>query len=274
MLIERFFDWSHARDWGWFWPYQSYIQKRIGGSPLACIAVAIIPILAAVWILDYFLAEWLYGFLALIFNTFLLIYCFGPQNLWADTFSSITTLNEGDAQFSAEKLNLAFNAASEFDPQAQHHLLLNAIFIAAERRVFAVIFWFSLLGPVGAILYRIVALPLEPSLKRRTDGKLEAIEKQMEMIEAILNWLPARLFTFLFALGGHFIQVFSRWRRLVWQGIYGNDELVKECGWAALGKTHQDILPLDGTVERSAIHLLDRVFVMALIIMGTVAWFV
>jgi len=271
MLIERFFDWSHVRDWGWFMPYLRYMHRYFPKSPFGAIAAAVLPVTIAVILADYLLAGWLYGFLSLLLNIFILIYCFGPQSLWADSFSSINTLKEGDIQFGAEKLNLAFNAISANDIQAQHHSLLNSIFIAADRRVFAVVFWFVLLGPAGAILYRMIALPFDVHKKNVPEEQL-VMARSLEQIEAIMNWLPARIFSLLLALGGHFKQVFAQWKRLAWQGIHGNDEIITECGRSALGKTAQDLLPPDGSVERRAVGLIDRVFAITLIILFALSW--
>ncbi len=129
----------------------------------------------------------------------------------------------------------------------------------ANRRVFGIIFWYVVLGPVGAVFYRATTLSAESvstsSLPART-------------VEAILNWLPVRIFTFLFALGGHFSQVLATWRRKAWQGLESNDAMLIDCGVAALGDEEVNQTLAKGVAERHALSLLDRVFVIVLVVVA------
>jgi hypothetical protein len=53
-------------------------------------------------------------------------------------------------------------------------------------------------------------------------------------------------------------------------GLTGNDKLVSECGIAALDVREGNRLPEDGSAEKAALDLLDRVFVMALVVLAIV----
>ena len=49
LLIERFFDWSHLRQWYWYSTYQRVIMKKIPGkTPYVTLAITIIPLLIVV----------------------------------------------------------------------------------------------------------------------------------------------------------------------------------------------------------------------------------
>ncbi len=89
-----------------------------------------------------------------------------------------------------------------------------------------------------------------------------------EKTQALLDWLPVRVFTFIFALGGHFTQIFACWRKNAKRGVGANDALLEECGIAALDVTENGNMPEDGTAEDEAIALLDRVFVMAVVLLA------
>jgi AmpE protein len=257
LLIERFFDWSHLRHWGWFRKYTRNLLSRVSSvTSYAALALVIIPLLIAVVLAQFLVQGWLYGLLSVFLQVFILLYCLGPQNLWADAFGTITSLSQGDTGFVADKLKASFGVTESGDAVKLHHLLMDGIFIQANCRVFAVVFWYAVLGPVGAVLYRLVALA--------TDD--EALTQSARTVEEVLNWLPTRLMTLFFALGGNFSHVVACWRKKTNLSLSGSNQFLVDCGAAALGREEQDNFPVDGSVERSAVSLLDRVFIIGLVL--------
>jgi len=145
-----------------------------------------------------------------------------------------------------------------------HGQLLNNIFIAANRRIFGVVFWFIVLGPCGAVLYR--AITLSSASFPKQDAAPELLQ-DARSIESVLDWIPVRILTCVFALGGHFVKVFSCWRKQPVFGLEMNEMLLAECGAAALGN---DEFVQDGSMERSAIGLLDRSFIIILVAVAVI----
>lgn len=242
LLIERFFDWSHLRQWHWYSNLQQAVTQRLSGkNPYLAVSLTILPLVVIVLIVDYLLSHVLYGVLSVVFQLCVLLYCFGPRNLWADAFASATAFSQSDTQAAKEQLHSLFGVTN-----TGH----SAFFIEANRRVFAIVFWFAILGPMGAVLYRSLAM------SARSTSELSSVACYLE---AILDWLPARLFTFSLALAGHFAKVFTCWRKKAGLGFNENDALLVECGAAALGQEDVEAL------ERSAVSLLDRAFVIMLI---------
>lgn len=271
LLIERFFDWSHLRHWAWYFGYQHKVTQTLANkSPYIMLAVTILPLLFLLALIDYALQGWMYGFIKLVFDIVIFIYCLGPKNLWADAFACTTALGQSGPHQAEEKINDAFGKienGQSHSPALHKHLLYN-LFIEANRRVFAVVFWFVILGPVGALLYRSVALSASDATKGEGDA---AYSDAANKVEAILNWLPIRIFTFLFALGGHFVSVLACWRKNALHGLESNEILLTECGVAALGNDEQQIVPQDGSNERMAISLLDRTFVITLVVVAIIS---
>lgn len=268
LLIERFFDWSHLRHWNWFALLQCRIMERIPNvSPYAVLACTIIPLLLAVEIVQLLLNDTLYGFPQLIFQVVVLLYCFGPKNLWADAYACINAMLQGDAKFASEKLKASFGITETSYSQSLRRHLLNDIFIEANRRIFAIVFWFVVLGPIGAVLYRAVTLSFPDVSKQHASVELA---QSARSVESVLDWVPVRIFTFIFALGGHFVQVLTCWRKKALLGLSGNEVLLTECGVAALGFDDSSKLSDKGATERSAVSLLDRVFVIALVLVAIV----
>jgi cobalamin biosynthesis protein CobD/CbiB len=79
---------------------------------------------------------------------------------------------------------------------------------ASYRHVFAVLFWFAVLGPLGALLYRLAHLLAEHW--RHDDG--DEFGKFSQQWLRILDWLPARLTAIIFAAMGNFMDAVYGWR--------------------------------------------------------------
>ncbi len=268
LLIERFFDWSHLRNWQWFANYQKAISKRLPGkSPYLVLAATIIPLLLLTLIVQLALQHVLFGLIEFLFQLFLFLYCLGPQNLWADTFACINALVQGDMTLAGEKLQASFGVTDHSNKESMHGQLLNNIFIAANRRIFAIVFWFLLLGPVGAVLYRTITLSSARFPKQET---LPSLMPAARSTEAVLDWVPVRILTCVFALGGHFVRVISCWRKKPVMGLEMNESLLTECGTAALGNGEVEAVAQDGSIERNAIGLLDRSFIITLVILAII----
>ncbi|MEW8205650.1 MAG: regulatory signaling modulator protein AmpE, partial [Candidatus Thiodiazotropha taylori] len=72
----------------------------------------------------------------------------------------------------------------------------------------AVLFWFILLGPLGAILYRLATwMPQSDQAAQDIDFKLNT-----RQLVIILDWLPARVTAFCYAIAGSFEDALYGWR--------------------------------------------------------------
>ncbi|MET4569511.1 beta-lactamase induction protein [Rhodanobacter soli] len=156
------------------------------------------------------LLEWLLGrsplgeLLRLLFALAVLLYCFGPREFEADLEAILDAPDGASREAAAQALAddgrpIVWNAPA----------LGEAIAYAALRRRFAVLLWFFLLGPAGALLYRLAqtlgrddTLQLDPGSRRAAGYVANA-----------LDWLPAQLLTFTLAVVGHWEAVIDAWRR-------------------------------------------------------------
>lgn len=269
LVVERFFDWSHVRGWHWYARYQQAVVKKLPNySPYIILALTIVPLLALASVAQFLLQDALFGLGELVFQAALFLYCLGPQNFWADTFASMNALVHDDQQLASQKLKTSFGisegSSSQLHAQLIHHML-----IAANRRVFAIVFWFLILGPVGAVLYRTVTLSSADYAKQETAPELI---QSAQFIESILDFIPVRILTFVFALGGHFVNVFTCWRKHAALGLVANETLLTQCGAAALGNDFNDknIEDTANTTEKSIVGLIDRSFIITLVIVAII----
>jgi AmpE protein len=262
LLIERFFDWNHLRQWRWFTRYQAWVGVRCASwSPYFILLISLLLPVLVVGLINHLLTGVLFGSLKLIFGVMVLVYCFGPTNFWAQFYTCITALHKEEPQVVMEKVKTLFGVTVPQDPQGFHYIFTGVLFVEANRRIFAVLFWFLLLGPVGAVLYRMTDLC-------RVKGI--SVAPLAEKFQRLLDWLPARVLTFFFALGGHFTQVMRIWKHSFFSTTALNDNLLTECGVAALDVIDNRHFPEDGSAEQEALSLLDRTFVIALVFLALI----
>jgi AmpE protein len=263
LIMERFFHWTQLRTWRWFGQYQRWLGTRIGNWPSAVLLiVCILPLVLVVGVINCLLAGWLYGVLKLLFGIAVLMYCLGPKNLWVQVYSCITELHKEDPKAVIDQVQSSFGVSATSNSQAFHIAFTRAIFVEAYYRVFAVIFWFLILGPVGAIFYRALSLCGK-------DSPL-GVSKLATKVQNVLDWVPVRLFTFIFALGGHFTEVFNIWKHSMKKGFIFNEILLADCGVAALDVMEENRIPEEGSAEKEALALVDRVFVMCLVVVAII----
>jgi len=90
-------------------------------------------------------------------------------------------------------------------------LAIEQALIASHRYVFAPLFWFVLLGPAGALLYRL-ALALEDLWATRRDSEFGDFGAFAAQAFGVIDWLPARATALSFAVVGDFEDAVYCWR--------------------------------------------------------------
>ncbi|HSQ05880.1 MAG TPA: CobD/CbiB family protein [Burkholderiales bacterium] len=83
--------------------------------------------------------------------------------------------------------------------------------IDSHRHVFGPLTWFILLGPAGAVIYRIAAM-LRDDWGRHGDAELEEFGGFARRFFFWFDWLPARLTAASFAIVGNFEDAVYCWR--------------------------------------------------------------
>jgi AmpE protein len=182
-----------------------WVMQLSDTSGAGRVVLALLPPLAICLLL-----VWLFGrsplgdLLQLLFALAVLLYCFGPREFDVDVEALLQAPDGASREAAAQALTDDGRPISWSAPA-----LGEAVVYAALRRRFAVLLWFFLLGPVGALLYRLAqtlsrddTLPLDPASHRAAGYLANA-----------LDWLPAQLLTFTLAVVGHWEAVINAWRR-------------------------------------------------------------
>ena len=184
------------RDFSW---WRAWLV-RLDNSAATALALGVgLPVLVCA-LLQWALHGALFGLVAVAFAVVVLYYCWGPRDLERDVEAVAKAPDTAQRLAAAQVLRGAGQDALALDAES----LVVAVFNAALQRWFGVLFWFVLLGPAGALLYRLVQiLAGESSL---TDRALA------QRVAAILDWAPAHLMALALALASNFDAVFTAWR--------------------------------------------------------------
>jgi len=191
-------DFARLRDFSW---WRKWLQQ-LGRPPSAAGALALAvaaPVLVCALVQWGLRLPW-FGLLEFGFASAVLYYCWGPRDLERDV-EAVDKAPDSAQRLSAAQVlkvdgqdaELAFDATS----------LVAATFTAGLKRWFGVLFWFAVLGPCGALLYRLTQLLAET----RELGNRAFAHK----LAALLDWLPAHVMALSLALASNFDAVFTSW---------------------------------------------------------------
>jgi AmpE protein len=134
-----------------------------------------------------------------------LIYSFGPRDLDTDVAEIVDA--EDDEERSAALQKLLGKPVPE-DPEKCRAAAVESVFREALHRWFGVIFWFAVLGIVGAFLYRMVDWLVNE------DHKLTDEQKGLFIrLQQIMDWPAAQLMTLSLAIATDFDSVYTAWKQ-------------------------------------------------------------
>lgn len=168
------------------------------------LVIVLVPLL--VLVLIYLVVESVLGPAGvLLLALAVLIYTFGPRDLDTDV-AAIVNAEDDEARQAAVRALLGGDPPD--DEEARKSALIDAVFSESLRRWFGVIFWFAVLGIVGALLYRMV------DWLRSEDYPLSDHQRVLLMrMQQILNWPAAQLTTLALAIATDFDSVYSAWKQ-------------------------------------------------------------
>lgn len=264
LLLERFYNIGKilARAWllsGYLRLVNPLVKYCNKVSPFLALFVLIItPILVLAGVY-YFIADHLLGGLVVIFNLAILMISLGPDTLYSKWQAFCAAKAGSDSQLSAQ-LRTELVAT---DVEHGQHALPAGLLWQAYTGIFAVVFWFVILGWPVALLYRLVA---QLALLSTDDEQANRLGLVALWVQQVLDWLPVRVMGLSLMLVGSFTQAFGVWFKYLVRGFSTNQTLLVEVALAALSTDKAD--SDDITMGNSLISLVERNGIVWVVVIG------
>lgn len=196
----------------------------------------------------------LWNGLAWLFDVLVLYFCLGYRHALARAEAVADAIDAGDLDNARRQLRdwrPGLVVAGDADGLTRQ--VLEETFRLSLIRMFGVLFWFFLLGVAGAVLYLLTGLAREHWRDAPGFGVCA------NRVTGWLDWPPARVTAFSFAIVGNFQDALEAWREQapVWRAAFttdprdetaGNDGVLLAAGAAALGLRLGGDLSVDGEI--------------------------
>lgn len=251
----------------WFWRWAGYVIGLVGGGRLRLIVLVGGPVVLVLF-LHAVLYSVLFGLLSLVLFVLVLLYSLGRGDYSEAVQKYLFAWNNGDFESAYDKaLSIGdFQQSNTIgDHVALHDHVRSALVYEGYQRWFAVVFWFLILGPCGALGYRLSYLSAR-------SHRLEDSERQLALRWVhYLDWIPARLLALSFALTGNFISGANR----SWQYLLDNMPISELLEQSARGAINSDDTPADTDAERFIVAAGDELTsLQSLISRSVIAWII
>lgn len=256
LFLDRTFRQLHdLRDMTWFEFYTQSILHITGKliPPLQFILILALPVLLILGI-QTILSGFLFNLPGFIFGVIVFIYCLGPVCLSTEIEAYIHARTLGDEDEALHYAGTITDTPASSSPDQQTSDVTRAIFYVANERIFATIFWFIILGPFGAMLYRLIS-----QLRNQID--YDELAEFSGFIQAIMVWIPARMLAAGYALTGNFDGAYHAYkdRAYTFELSHSNNEVLISTGLGAMRNLEVDN-------EIASIHAAQALVMRAIIV--------
>lgn len=233
--------------------FTQWLERRFNAGEYSHGAIAwvlaVVPLLAAVGLVFAALAG-IHPLLGWAWNVAVLYLTLGFKYFSDDAERIARLLRAGELDAAREQLGAWRGGdAAHFSADEIARVTLEQVMEASNRQMFGVLLWFVLLaplGPVGAVLYRAASI-----LSRRWVGTRGFFAAFAQRAFHVINWLPARLTAFTYAIAGNFEDAMYCWRTQADTWPEAEEGVVLAAGAGAMGvKLGQSVTIGDEAVWR------------------------
>jgi AmpE protein len=232
------------RELRWFDPYFDFALARAAGLGrtaavaivLVFLALVVLPVLWVSVTLQRTFIPWDLPYL--LFAVFIVFLCLGPRDLGSEVDDYCAALGRGDND---EARRVLTELSESRHPSTRNvEVVEDAVFVQATNRIFGVAFWFVVVGPVGAWLFRVSDLLRRRAVfeAARSAPSVVSALPAVEAVHGALAFVPTRLAALGYALSGSFDDAINGWRghdRPAGASLHhGNERLAAAVGKAAM----------------------------------------
>jgi membrane protein required for beta-lactamase induction len=194
------------------------LPSRFDG--LGAVVTIVAPVVLVIALVQWLACGLLFGLASLVLGVIVLLFAFGPL----DVVGLVDDYADASAADDRERMNWIHGRLTGTEPPEDPHeearSIVDAVLYQGHDNLFATVFWFCLLGPAGAVLYRMVAegaLRPSPVIVARPP-----LQRAYRYALGLLGWIPARLIAFGYAMTGSFEEALQRLR----EGAPAADDLL------------------------------------------------
>lgn len=216
IAIEKFAESvENIRKFDWFTRYAEWTRHKLEQWSLRNDTVILLIILLIPLALIAFVHERLDDALALLgflFSVIVFIYCIGPKDVHNRANRYVEALERGD-QTDADTLAQEI-LENQTIPEDESHMIREinqTLLIGTNNNFLGVVFWFVILGPVGALLYRFTCVLLN-SLQQQSNAETSGFFQSTQLLFSIINWIPAHLTAITYGVTGSFVDAIHQWK--------------------------------------------------------------
>ncbi len=205
-FVTRF---QEARELAWFPGYADAVVNRVParlGAWGRLLLVLAGPV-GLVWLAQALAADWAWGLAELVLAVAVLFLTLRLGGLEERVDAYLAAHEAGHIQEARHHAQAIIDAPIPQDAESEAGEVAAAVLRQGMGRVFGVIFWFAVLGPLGAVAYR-----LSVELSRGPGSTASALGPALVPLRGFLDWAPARLMALGFVLTGNFEQGLQAWR--------------------------------------------------------------
>jgi adenosylcobinamide-phosphate synthase len=235
----------------WFTHYANRLARDMNaGQPVhGTIAwfLAVVPWVAAVVILHYGFASLSY-ILGWVWDAAVLYSIINFKRALQD-YAELAGVLHDDALDEARAILASWRGepTSNWTESEIARASIETVFLRAHRELLAPIAWFAVLGPGGAVLYKLALLLAEKWGRRRGD-EFRAFGRFSARAFHFIDWVPLRLTAFGFAIAGDFEDAVQCWRAQFRSWTDPDAGVILASGAGALGVRLGGPLQRDGGV--------------------------
>lgn len=268
LVIEQLKAAPAARVQEWLDAYARFLERQFNGGErshgMTAWGVGVAVPTLCVWGMQMGLGL-LHSVLALLFSVAMLYFLMGFRQ-FSHFFTNIhLALRTGEI----ERARTLFHAwtgreSSRLSTSEIVRLTIEDGILASHRHVFAPLFWFVLMGPAGALLYRLsVAMNQRETESAAPEADFaisrDAFGEFSHQAFVLLDWLPARLTAVTFSVVGDFEDAVYCWRTQAQQWPDAAAGILLASGAGALGvKLGQPLPEAFGVEERPELGIGDE----------------
>lgn len=224
VLLDHLIPDRHGfKPFAWYRDWAESIEERFNGGKrthgIGAVLLATLPIAAGVMLIHYILGEigWALRF---AFDVVVLYLCVDVHRLGRTASAISNALESGELGEADESLReLTGKGASARNEANIARATVEGVLKQGNSLIVSPIFWFIVLGPVGAVLQRLSCIL--DSLWGHRYERFAEFGWAAARFDDLIGWIPARITALSYALMGSFEDALHCWRRRVgvWSDI-------------------------------------------------------